>query len=228
MGYGVTVYDDVTGPISRMELNGSYAYNIALSAEIRMSFGANFGVLQYKIDGSKLTTTTTPDEQTTYDAIIPNGVWSKFFPDAAAGVYVYRNDFHIGLSADNLFNQTILNNQPINGQSKALGKLQSNFYLLGSYYYIINRHYAVESSGMIQKVIPAPYQFDINVKGIYMNTAWLGISYRSQDAISILMGYTFNKRILVGYSFDWSLSAISRYNIGTHEIMLAYKFNPLK
>ena len=39
MGYGAYVYNDVTGPTSRTGLTGSYAYNIAITDEIRLSMG---------------------------------------------------------------------------------------------------------------------------------------------------------------------------------------------
>ena len=39
MGYGGAIYNDVTGPTSRTGITGSYAYNIAVTDEIRLSMG---------------------------------------------------------------------------------------------------------------------------------------------------------------------------------------------
>jgi len=48
------------------------------------------------------------------------------------------------------------------------------------------------------------------------------------DAVALLVGYIFNKRIYAGYAFDFNLSVIRGYNYGSHEIMLGYRFNTLK
>ena len=52
MGYGGYVYSDVTGPTSRAGITGSYAYNIAVAGDIRLSMGISLSLLQYRIDGT--------------------------------------------------------------------------------------------------------------------------------------------------------------------------------
>ena len=54
MGYGAYVYNDVTGPTSRTGLTGSYAYNIAITGDIRLSMGISASIMQYRIDGTQL------------------------------------------------------------------------------------------------------------------------------------------------------------------------------
>ena len=54
MGYGGYVYNDVTGPTSRTGITGSYAYNIAVTGDIRLSMGLSASVMQYRIDGTQL------------------------------------------------------------------------------------------------------------------------------------------------------------------------------
>ena len=51
----------------------------------------------------------------------------------------------------------------------------------------------------------------------------LGGMWRSNDAIGILVGYTFKENFRVGYSFDWSYgNKTFTYNYGSHEVMLRY------
>src|ERR1035437_7172169 len=54
MGFGGNIYNDITGPISRTGANGVYAYNFPVSSDIRLSLGLSLGLMQYKIDGSKI------------------------------------------------------------------------------------------------------------------------------------------------------------------------------
>ena len=50
MGYGGTITMDITGPTSKLGASGMYAYNISIQKDIRVSFGLNLGIMQYKVD----------------------------------------------------------------------------------------------------------------------------------------------------------------------------------
>jgi type IX secretion system PorP/SprF family membrane protein len=219
MGYGGTVYIDATGPTSRSGLRGAFAYNIPLNDEIHLSFGAALGMMQFKIDGTQIkgmqNSEPTDDVKT---------VQSFFQPDGMLGVYLYRTDFQVRFSADNLFN----NRFDIDPEAKGISKLKRHYYLLGAYTYIFNRTWSAEASTVLKAVTPVPVQMDINARLIYQKTAWFGISFRTQEAISVLAGYIFSKRIYIGYSFDYNLTAIQQYSLGSHEIMIGYRFNSLK
>lgn len=222
MGYGVTLYGDVSSPTSRLGLKGAYAYNIALNEHIRASFGAAIGFFQFKYDGSNV-------RMYAPDPVAPKSVKSEFEPDAMIGILVYSGLFQVGFSVDNLFNNKF-NVNPDQTSVKSFGKLLRHYYLLGSYNWIHNRQWSTEGSMVIKAVegFNVPVQFDLNVREWYRNTAWFGMSYRSMNAIAILAGYIFNKRIYAGYAFDINLSSMRYYNFGSHEIMLGYRFNTLK
>ena len=66
-------------------------------------------------------------------------------------------------------------------------------------------------------------QADINIRGIYQDNYWIGISYRSSNDIIAMLGLKINKFIF-GYAFDFTTSDIKTYSSGSHEIMLGYNF----
>ena len=86
MGLGGQLFTDIVGPTRRTGLYFSYAYHLKVSENIKVSFGINAGILQFMVDGSKI---TLHDPQ---DAIISGGIQSKILPDFGAGVYVYPKD----------------------------------------------------------------------------------------------------------------------------------------
>jgi type IX secretion system PorP/SprF family membrane protein len=185
MGYGATVYNDVTGPTSNSGIRGAYAYNIAINDEIRISFGAALGLYQYKYDGTQIKGLKDGND---LDPKLPQSIKSHYLPDGMLGIYCYRNDFQVGFSVDNLFNLEIKNGEDLSPQASGLNKLRRHYYFLGSYTYIFNRKWSVEGSTVIKGVSPTPLQVDINARGIYQKVAWFGLSYRTNDAISILGG----------------------------------------
>jgi type IX secretion system PorP/SprF family membrane protein len=218
MGFGGYLYNDVTGPTSRTGLYGTYAYNIAIKGEVRLSMGLSFGIMQNKIDGTEI---TLHDPN---DLAMQGGITSSIVPDASVGFYFYANNWYAGFSAFQLFS----NNLKVYDEKNGLNKLKSHFYLLGGYRFDINDQFTIEPSLIIKGMSPVPIQIDLNAKVTYQEMVWLGFSYRSRDAVSILLGYIQDKRYYFGYSYDFSTSDIRSYNSGSHEIMIGIRFTSFR
>jgi len=220
MGYGGYIVSDVTGPTSRTGFYGAYAYNISLNNEIRLSMGMSLGLLQYKLDGSKIITS----ENSPPDVVFQGGVSSQWVPDASLGLYMYASNFQVGFSAVQLIN----NKLKIYDTKTGLSKLTRNFYLTGGYKYFFDRDWAVEPTALIKAVGPVPLQLDLSAKVIYQSQVWGALAFRTGDAISVIIGYAYQKKIYIGYSYDFGISAIHKYQSGSHEIMINYHFQTLK
>lgn len=68
----------------------------------------------------------------------------------------------------------------------------------------------------------APLQYDLNLNVLISDIIWVGASYRSSDAITAILEYQVNKKLRVGYSYDYTLS--ESYSSGSHEIVIGYDF----
>ena len=218
MGYGGYIYNDVTGPTSRTGATASYAYNVAVSGDMRLSMGISASLLQYRIDGTQL------NPKDVSDPSILNMVSTSYMPDAGIGVYLYAEDFYVGLSAAQLLN----NNVKIFENKNGFNKLKTHINLTGAYRYEIDRDWTLEPSAMIKGTAPKELSFDITVKTEWKKMVWGAVSYRFNEAIGILIGYSYEETLLFGYSYDIGISSIRKYNSGTHEIMIGYRFNDIK
>jgi type IX secretion system PorP/SprF family membrane protein len=218
MGYGGYIYNDVTGPTSRTGATASYAYNIAVSGDMRLSMGISASLLQYRIDGTQL------NPKDVSDPSILNMVSTSYMPDAGIGVYLYAKDFYVGLSAAQLLN----NNVKIFENKNGFNRLKTHINLTGAYRYEIDRDWVLEPSVMIKGTAPKELSFDITAKTEWKKMVWGAISYRYSEAIGILIGYSYEETLLFGYSYDIGISSIRKYNSGTHEIMIGYRFNDIK
>jgi type IX secretion system PorP/SprF family membrane protein len=218
MGFGAYIYNDVTGPTSRTGLTGTYAYNIAINKVMRLSFGINLGLMQYKLDGTQL----SPKDQS--DLSIQSMVTSAYVPDATIGAYLYANDFYAGFSTSQLFNNKLKLFEVKNG----LNKLKSHFYLTGGYRYKINRDYMLEPSIIIKGTAPKAFNFDLSARVIYKKLFWGGFSFRLKDAVSILLGYYYDNKFSFGYSYDLGVTSLRKFNSGSHELMIGYRFGKIR
>jgi type IX secretion system PorP/SprF family membrane protein len=205
-------------------LSASYAYNYAIDEDLKISMGLSLGIFQYKLAGGG----TTYVEDPVYNGQV-NTTWG---PDATFGAYLYSSIYHAGFSINNLLG----NKLAIQGDTatSTLSRLKQHFYLHGGYKYLINREIALEPTLIFRKVGATPLQLDFNVRVWYAkrqwdrNKVWGGVSYRSQDAITLMVGFTYQRKIEIGYSYDIGINKLRTYHGGSHELMLGFKFNDIK
>lgn len=218
MGYGGYIYNDITGPTSRTGISGAYAYNIAITRDIRLSMGVSLSLLQYRVDGTQL------DAKEEGDPVIQPVVSSTFVPDGGVGVYLYADEFYAGFSVAQLFN----NKLTIFDEKTGLNKLKSHFYLTGGYRYEVDRDWILEPSLIVKGTAPKEITFDITAKVEWQKMVWGGVSYRFKDAVALLIGYSYDEQFYFGYAYDIGVSDLRKYNSGTHELMIGYRFNDIK
>ncbi len=218
MGYGGYIYNDVTGPTSRTGITGSYAYNIAITGDIRLSMGISASMMQFRIDGTQL------NPKDVSDPSILNMVSTTYLPDAGLGVYLYGEGFYVGLSAAQLLN----NNLKIFDNKNGLNRLKTHINLTGAYRFEVDPDWVLEPSVMIKGTAPKELNFDITAKTEWKKMVWGAVSYRFHEAIGILAGYSYEETLFFGYAYDIGITSLRKYNTGTHEIMIGYRFNDIK
>jgi type IX secretion system PorP/SprF family membrane protein len=216
MGLGGYLFTDITGPTRRTGGYASYAYHIKITQKVKLSLGISAGLLQFAIDGSKIKLHDAGDNA------LSNTVQSVIVPDAGFGIYVYSDKFFGGISAPQLLHNKLNFFKTYN---TGLSRLENHLYALGGYKIQASDKFIVEPSMLIKYVKPVKPQFDISARVIYKNMLWLGTTFRTQDAMSFLLGYTYNNLITFGYSFDYSVSNLHKYSSGTHEVMIGLRFS---
>jgi type IX secretion system PorP/SprF family membrane protein len=104
---------------------------------------------------------------------------------------------------------------------------------MGGYTYGINDNIKLRPN-LLVKSDAQETTIDLNVNALINNMFWVGLSYRTEDAIAPMAGfqYAFNNEdetmpqtIRIGYSYDLTTSEIKTYSSGSHELMLTYCFN---
>lgn len=231
-GVGGLVYRDVTGPTSRTSAYANYSYNLQITPGsgyginhkdgIRASLGIFMGFQQYAVDGSKLTTEIDND-----DALLSNATQTKFVPDASVGAMIYFRDiFYIELSAfqilANKLNVNGLGNEFITEESR----LARHFFFSAGTKQEVSRDIYLIPSILVKTVGPAPISVDLNTRIDIQDKYYAGISYRHGDAVALMAGLVIDRRYEVAYSYDITLSDISRFSNGSHEMILGIRLPP--
>lgn len=213
MGVGGYVFNDSYGPISRTGLLGAYSYHLELSAiKSTLSLGLSVSAFQYKFDERELALTDINDP------LITRSVESKIVPDACFGIYSYNDKYYVGFSAAQLIQFQVNLGENFTKENKLI----RHYFLMGGYNLSLNRDFGLEPSVLL-KTTKGSSQADINAKATFKNSYWVGISYRTSDAMVFFIGGKV-KNIAFGYAYDYTLSNLNQYSSGSHEFMIGYHF----
>ena len=224
VGLGGTVYNDVTGPTSRIGGSASYTYAFQLTQKVKLSLALQGGFTQFKIIKNNI---PVKDQE---DPLMLGGDVVRTLPDATFGFNVSGNKWYIGAAIPQLLSSELKlmddDFARIYDTTSQNGKLASHIYVLGSYTYDINPTISIEPSFFLKSVAGAKTQIDFGVKSEYKEMIWVGMNYEINNdlsSIAALLGYKINDRFNIGYSYGMPSSATSSYHSGSHEFMLGIK-----
>lgn len=231
VGWGVVATTDRLGPQNTLSVYGNYAYRLRLDDQDtkRLSFGLGFGVDQYSLDGSKFNATDIGD------GVIPVGNQSKLTPNMRFGIYYTTPKFYVGASALDLLSG--LNSDSVITDSYKVIKQVRHLYLTAGAMLPLSDGLDLKPTFMIKEDFKGPTNLDLNAYLLINKTVWVGASYRTgiaiwkksnlqqgldkDDAVSGIIEIYLNQRLRLGYSYDYTLSKLSNYQQGSHEISLS-------
>ena len=212
VGLGMLAIRDEIGVITQTGLNFSYAYRIPVSQKATLSMGIQGGFGIYDADYTELEVPPTNDPafQTNVHEIRPN---------IGAGLYLYSRNYYIGLSAPHLVNnafdrgedfETVYQNKPI--------------LLTAGYVFPLTRLLKLKPSFLLKVVDDRPVEFDLNANLLFDEVLWAGISYKSTKTVSLILQAQVTDQLQFGYSYQVTAGPIRVVELGSHEIMVNYRF----
>lgn len=209
-GVGLSILSDKLGAQYSGGVKLSYAFRLPLGPGT-LGIGVEGGILFNTLDGSQL------DPIQENDPNIVNGKSSGVAPDFGFGLYYHTDKLYAGISANNLIGSTLEFEE---GGTLSEYTVARNYYAMAGYTWDINPTWGLAPSVFL-KTDGASTQFDINLRALWKNMVWAGVSYRIDDAVGIMAGFQY-KEFRVGYSYDVTTSGLREYSSGSHEIMLGY------
>jgi len=217
VGIGISAMNEEIGISHQLSVNAYFAYRI-LYPHSALSFGLGGGFSNQEERFSDVRTIVQGDQQFMTD------VNKKFMPNSSFGIYYYNKHFYAGISIPRLMeNKIIISSANSVVENKVNYKLW-HYNLASGYVFDLKEDLKFKPSIFIKVVQNAPVEIDVNANFIIHDLLWLGAGYRSGDAVAALFGLQLRKNILLGYSYDYTLTPLKTYNSGTHEISLRYNF----
>ena len=221
-GIGLTFYADNIGQFKYTVGRLAYAYHLKIGGSTKLGLGVSLGFISSSINPDWIAYDYSGNTQAGIgtgvgDPSIPQNAQSSTTFDASFGAYFYNPKYYVGVSATHL-NASNLKDVGIS--------LARHYYLMAGYKFDAGSQFQIQPNILAKSDITST-QFDANVNVLYNNSFWVGLTYRTQDALAPQVGYQYQapngKSVLrIGYSYDVTTSDLKNYSAGSHEIMLSY------
>jgi len=223
-GLGLTVFDDQLGFEQTLEVKLAYSYHLILGPGI-LGVGPEIGFYQKSINGNWLApdgTSSNSSSNPITDPFIPTSVSNATYDIGLGAYYETPQGLYVGISSSHLPAQTV------KGTFKTYQyDIARHYYVMAGYTYNLSQTWDLMPDVYVESDASST-QFQVDLRAEYNKLIWFGIGYRMNDAFLGFLGlnYAFSNgsNLKIGYSYDFSTSALRSYNSGSHEIMLGYCF----
>lgn len=216
-GFGLSMYQDRSGILNEVGGFGSYSYRLKINEEHHILLGVGLGVVNKRVDFDKI---IVKDPNDTY---LLQQAQSKSVFDGNFGVAYNWNKLNIGVSLQQLM-ASRFNYENDNDVSMYL-RLTRHMLASARYDFDLGESEVVLSPMFLLRYAPGtPIQYEGTVFASYKDFIGLGISYKSDYAVSINAMIKPHSKLTVGYSYDLLINNLQAFAKTSHEFTLGYTF----
>ncbi|MES2132551.1 MAG: type IX secretion system membrane protein PorP/SprF [Bacteroidota bacterium] len=208
---GLAYLHDKIGANNNNEISLGYSFKARLTSKTSLLLGlmATANILKTNYTALALNDAVDPTFSSNTTAVLPNFKY---------GMYLQNDKYYVGIAVPNLMENKITSGKGnVSFNAKNL-----HFYLQGGYLFTLGSKSELGVSTLIKQVSGSPLQADLNVQYIYSRRLGIGASYRTSNDLVGLVNFQITPMFKLGYSYDYALSALRKYNSGSHEVMLIF------
>ncbi len=215
LGLGLSLTNENIGATHTLDLYGAVSYKVYLSRDYIMSLGVQAGINSFAFDHTKVVTLDNTDPTLQGS--------SNLTMNAGFGSYVYSEKLFAGISIPEFF--TNVYNTSAAAYIKTFDYKNIHYYLYGGYVFELDG-FAIKPTVLSRFVYGAPIQLDLTANVLLLESAWLGLSYKTSNEIAFLLEYIVNKKFSIRYSYDYPFSSLNQVkNYGSHEVGIQFDFS---
>lgn len=236
-GIGGYIVAEELGPLQTFGANLQYAFHLQMGERSRLNIGVNGGILNKALAAKWIYNQDLGTDPTIGPPNVDVSA-GGFAPDLGAGIYYHlkmpnltgtaypQDKFYAGVSASHLLEPKLdflLTGTPtapdtrlrrgFNFTTGATFALSTNIYLQPSLF--VRTDLASVQSDLSANLYISPMVFGLNYRGLF---------YRDHDSFSGIVGFNVNTSLFIAYSYDYTISNLTSYTSGSHELIISYTF----
>ena len=207
---GLLVMHDNISVINQTGVSGIYAYRIPLGKG-KLSMGIQAGFSSYQAAYSKLVTYQQ-------DLVFSQDV-RQTRPNFGMGLYYSTKLWYAGISLPHMMSDIFQRGANFETIHQSVPLI-----LTGGYVFTLNRMMKIKPNFMFKTVDSRIVEFDLNANLLLDEVLWLGVSYNFSHAVTGLIEMQATDKFRLGYSYTVAMGPIQSAELGSHEILLSYRF----
>jgi type IX secretion system PorP/SprF family membrane protein len=219
---GLSLISDNIGDGTKKETNffADFAYILQLNEKQNISFGvkAGFTTISTNFNGFQLNSGDVSTDKAFAENV------NETVPNIGVGAYYFTDNYYVGLSTPNLLSAEHIKERK---EISSLGTQKIHTYFTGGYVFDINEVFKLKPAFMAIFVTGAPVSVDLTANVLYNEKFEFGAAYRFNDSVSLLLNINVTPNLRIGYSYDYTVSNLSQFDSGSHEIGLLYNLDLL-
>lgn len=215
---GLTVFRDKVGARTRDELTAYYAYRMKVNQKffLSLSLGGKLNFLSRGVTDLEITQEG--------DALVSD-YQNKIGVNSVFGSYLFSRNFYVGLVVPRLLQ---------NDFDAPTGTLNTSFSFnriplilhLGKEISLKNLNHHLNLSTLVKSSYGAGVHSEFNfMYQVLDRKIGLGFSYRTSKELVAILKLSPIKQFVVSYGYQLSVSGISSYQSGSHEVLLVYNID---
>ena len=214
-GVGLSLISDEIGIFNTTYAKLDYAYRVNFRNDSKLSLGINAQFDFTRFDWTKA------DILDNIDAAIPFGAPSNSAFNFGMGLYYSSDNFYLGASVPN-FLRNAITSEAYSGFSD-LNNLRA-YYLMGGVVFKISPKVHLRPSLLVSYVPNAPKEIDLNLSFLFLESFWVGGSYRWNESIDVFAQFPVSQQLKLAVGVDYALTELNSSTRGSFEVMLEYLF----
>ena len=211
MGLGFLVMNESMGLRKATGFYFNYAHRITLGRG-KLALGLKAGVSTGKYDYIDLGND---------DYVFSDKLSGYVLPNFGLGMYYYSRKFFAGLSVPLILGYETNEN----GEVTAYHDFNKYpYYLTAGVTVELAAKWSLQPSGLLVYEKSGGVIADLGAMAIYKDLIKAGASYRTKQAIVMLIDIKINNQLRAGLAYDYGLNALNEYNRNSFEVALEYNF----
>jgi len=209
LGIGLSVINDKVFIESEVDVFIDFSYRLQLSENTNLNLGLKAGGSSYNLDVLGLNGYNIRSEPSLWN------VNNKLRPNVGIGAYLKKENYFISISIPKLLNSRALIKDT--SDSVIYSKDIKSTYFSGGYNFMV-KDIKFKPSVMAIYTNGAPLSVDLTAAARIINKLEIGLSYRTDNAVSGLFKIDVYDWMNIGYAYESSIrSDIINVSGGSHE-----------
>lgn len=228
LGIGVTIKSRQIGIFKDNTLSGIYSYKFLFGENSLLSMGVELS------GRSRVSDFTDPDLIATQgldiDPSIPKSKFNRTSINVGYGLYFTTNKFYLGASVPRL-----IENDLDFDQNNSISEEVRHLFVMTGTAFKVNRELVISTQALMKFAKSSPFDFDLNVNATLNEKYTGGLTYRAGgstgdvgESLDLLFSFQISDKFMVGFSNDFTLSKLRRFDNGSVELIVSYALGKKK